>query len=75
MWYAFSPEVELCGYTIPHPLEAKMNMRIQTSPNKTANQALRDGLLSLVKYCDESEVTFNDGVNKFDAERDTNEHK
>lgn len=26
----FSPEVEFCGYTIPHPSEAKMNLRIQT---------------------------------------------
>lgn len=25
-----SPEVELCGYSIPHPSEAKMNIRIQT---------------------------------------------
>jgi hypothetical protein len=26
----FSPQVEFCGYTIPHPSEAKMNLRIQT---------------------------------------------
>lgn len=25
-----SPSVEFCGYTIPHPSEAKMNLRIQT---------------------------------------------
>lgn len=25
-----SPEVEFCGYSIPHPSEAKMNVRIQT---------------------------------------------
>lgn len=25
-----SPDVEFCGYTIPHPSEAKMNLRIQT---------------------------------------------
>ncbi|EAL85579.1 DNA-directed RNA polymerase I and III 14 KDA polypeptide [Aspergillus fumigatus A1163] len=25
-----NPEVEFCGYTIPHPSEAKMNLRIQT---------------------------------------------
>lgn len=28
--YMGSPEVELCGYSIPHPSEAKMNLRIQT---------------------------------------------
>lgn len=25
-----SPNVEFCGYTIPHPSEMKMNLRIQT---------------------------------------------
>ncbi len=29
-WRMFSPEVEFCGYSIPHPSEAKMNVRIQT---------------------------------------------
>ena len=28
-----SPEVEFCGYTIPHPSEPKMNIRIQTYGN------------------------------------------
>lgn len=26
----FSPDVEFCGYTIPHPSEPYMNLRIQT---------------------------------------------
>lgn len=26
----YSPDVEFCGYTIPHPSESKMNIRIQT---------------------------------------------
>ncbi|EZF25817.1 hypothetical protein H112_01848 [Trichophyton rubrum D6] len=25
-----NPDVEFCGYTMPHPSEAKMNLRIQT---------------------------------------------
>ena len=25
-----SPQVEFCGYSIPHPAEAKMHVRIQT---------------------------------------------
>ena len=27
----FSPDVNFCGYTIPHPSEHKINMRIQTN--------------------------------------------
>jgi DNA-directed RNA polymerase subunit L len=30
MSYVFSPEVEFCGYSIPHPSEPLMNIRIQT---------------------------------------------
>ena len=29
VWYD-SPDVEFCGYSIPHPAEPKMNLRIQT---------------------------------------------
>jgi DNA-directed RNA polymerase subunit L len=25
-----NPDVEFCGYSIPHPSEAKLNLRIQT---------------------------------------------
>jgi DNA-directed RNA polymerase I and III subunit RPAC2 len=28
--FAYSPDVEFCGYSIPHPSEAVMNLRIQT---------------------------------------------
>ncbi|RUS18097.1 hypothetical protein BC937DRAFT_89150, partial [Endogone sp. FLAS-F59071] len=28
---ALRPEVDYCGYSIPHPSEAKMNIRIQTT--------------------------------------------
>ena len=27
----YSPQVDFCGYSIPHPSEAKMHMRIQTT--------------------------------------------
>mmetsp|Transcript_728 Transcript_728/g.900 ORF Transcript_728/g.900 Transcript_728/m.900 type:complete len:112 (-) Transcript_728:574-909(-) len=53
------PTVDLCGYTIPHPMEAKMNMRIQTSPKKNADQALKDGLKNLVTLCEDVKETFS----------------
>jgi DNA-directed RNA polymerase subunit L len=28
--HIYSPDVEFCGYSIPHPSEAVMNLRIQT---------------------------------------------
>lgn len=34
-----SPDVEFCGYTIPHPSETKMNIRIQTWGKKIFGDA------------------------------------
>ncbi|KAL7271683.1 RNA polymerase subunit AC19 [Rhizina undulata] len=51
-----SPEVEFCGYSIPHPSEAKMNIRIQIYPEyweKTKPfDALIKGLDDLADLCD-----------------------
>ncbi|KAL4872024.1 hypothetical protein BDV12DRAFT_162886 [Aspergillus spectabilis] len=47
-----NPDVEFCGYTIPHPSEAKMNVRIQTYDTTTAIEALEKGLGSLMDLCD-----------------------
>ncbi|KAF7729224.1 RNA polymerase subunit AC19 [Apophysomyces ossiformis] len=46
-----NPEVDFCGYSIPHPSEAKMNLRIQTSDNTTAIEALSKGLNDLHDMC------------------------
>lgn len=53
-----SPDVEFCGYSIPHPSEEKMNIRIQTYGETSAVDALRKGLQDLVDLCDHVEKTF-----------------
>ncbi|CAO3611493.1 unnamed protein product [Mucor hiemalis] len=40
--------VDFCGYSIPHPSEAKMNVRIQTTDKTTAIDALKTGLSDLL---------------------------
>ncbi|OXV08205.1 hypothetical protein Egran_04035 [Elaphomyces granulatus] len=47
-----NPAVEFCGYTIPHPSEPKMNLRIQTYEDTTAVDALEKGLDDLMGLCD-----------------------
>ncbi|KAH7117150.1 putative DNA-directed RNA polymerases I and III 16 kDa polypeptide [Dendryphion nanum] len=58
-----NPDVEFCGYSIPHPSEAKMNIRIQTyvQPQTNASNAidgvsvydvLEKGLKDLEDLCD-----------------------
>lgn len=46
-----NPDVEFCAYTIPHPSEDKMNVRIQTYEG-TAIDALKKGLDDLQQVCD-----------------------
>jgi DNA-directed RNA polymerases I and III subunit RPAC2 len=60
--YLTSPEVEFCGYSIPHPSEPKMNFRIQTYGGITAIQALNKGLNDLKDLCDHVEEVFRSKV-------------
>lgn len=46
-----NPDVEFCAYTIPHPSEPKMNIRIQTYDG-AAVDALKKGLHDLQDVCD-----------------------
>lgn len=66
-----NPEVEFCGYSIPHPNEAKMNLRIQTYGDITAVEALRKGLQDLVDVCDVVEDNFREQVSAGQYTRDT----
>ncbi|KAJ4319960.1 RNA polymerase subunit AC19 [Neodidymelliopsis sp. IMI 364377] len=47
-----NPDVEFCGYSIPHPSETKMNLRIQTYDNVSVYQVLDKGLEDLMAMCD-----------------------
>ena len=57
-----NPEVEFCGYSIPHPSDNKMNIRIQTYGNITATEALHQGLENLSELCTVIEENFSEKV-------------
>ncbi|KAJ1849769.1 RNA polymerase subunit AC19 [Coemansia sp. RSA 2703] len=46
-----NPQVDFCGYSIPHPSEAKMNVRIQTTERTNAVDAMNKGLDDLKMVC------------------------
>ncbi|CAF0886062.1 unnamed protein product [Didymodactylos carnosus] len=46
-----NPEVDFCGYTVPHPSENKINFRIQTKGNVPAVDVFRKGLVDLKQMC------------------------
>jgi len=66
-----NPDVEFCGYSIPHPSEAKMNLRIQTYDNVSVYTVLEKGLEDLMAMCDVVEEKFtiarDDFVNRMEA--------
>jgi len=53
------PQVDLCGYTVPHPMEQKMNVRVQTNGSKSAEQALSDGAQNLSRLCTDLTNSFD----------------
>ncbi|KEY69384.1 hypothetical protein S7711_05698 [Stachybotrys chartarum IBT 7711] len=62
-----NPDVEFCAYAIPHPSEAKMNIRIQTYKG-TAVDALKKGLTDLQDVCDVVADQFWEKRQAFNAE-------
>jgi DNA-directed RNA polymerase I and III subunit RPAC2 len=64
---ASSPEVSFVGYSVPHPSEPKMNVRVQTT-GVPATDVLRDALITLYKVADHIDVTFADAVSRFKAQ-------
>ncbi|KAL2871290.1 DNA-directed RNA polymerase core subunit RPC19 [Aspergillus lucknowensis] len=62
-----NPDVEFCGYTIPHPSESKMNIRIQTYETTTAIEALEKGLDTLMDLCDVITDKFTTARDEFNA--------
>ncbi|CAK7221100.1 RNA polymerase subunit AC19 [Sporothrix curviconia] len=59
-----NPDVEFCAYAIPHPSEAKMNIRIQTYEG-TAIDALEKGLRDLQDLCDVVGEKYWDARNQY----------
>ncbi|KAG5518032.1 hypothetical protein PMAC_003218 [Pneumocystis sp. 'macacae'] len=63
-----NPDVEFCGYSIPHPSEPKLNFRIQTYRNVSAVDVFLKGLDDLMALCDHVADTFEKKLN-------TNKHE
>lgn len=57
-----NPDVEFCGYSIPHPSENLLNVRIQTYGDSTAVDVLRKGLQDLMDLCDAVEEKFTQRI-------------
>ncbi|KAJ1625515.1 RNA polymerase Rpb3/Rpb11 dimerization domain-containing protein [Pavlovales sp. CCMP2436] len=61
---AKNPQVSFVGYSVPHPSEPKMNIRVQTT-GVQASDVLLDSLLTLYKVADHIDNTFVDALATF----------
>lgn len=64
--YFFSPNVQFCGYTVPHPAENQMHLRIQMFKGQ-AIDALKKGLEDLIQVCDITLEKFDEAVVSFNT--------
>ncbi|GFX28639.1 DNA-directed RNA polymerases I and III subunit RPAC2 [Trichonephila clavipes] len=59
-----NPEVEYCGYSVPHPSIRNINFRIQTK-SVPATDVLKKGLEDLQALCDHMHETFKKEVDEY----------
>ncbi|XP_010909977.1 uncharacterized protein [Elaeis guineensis] len=60
------PRVAFCGYSIPHPSDNKVNIRIQTTGD-TAKDVLKDALQNLMVMCQHVRTTFDKAVADYET--------
>ncbi|PWN52208.1 RBP11-like subunits of RNA polymerase, partial [Violaceomyces palustris] len=63
------PRVEFCGYSIPHPSEAKIHLRIQMYNGASALEALRDALDHLDSLLSTIDQAYDENLQAGDFER------
>ncbi|KAI6678319.1 hypothetical protein NL676_039115 [Syzygium grande] len=67
------PRVIFCGYSIPHPSEARVNVRVQTTGDP-AREVLKDACQDLMLMCQHIRGTFNKAVNDFRTKNPPDNH-
>ncbi|CAM6123175.1 unnamed protein product [Calypogeia fissa] len=60
------PRVSFCGYSVPHPSENRVNIRVQTT-GLPARDVLKDALQDLMGLSDHVRVTFEKAVEEHKA--------
>ncbi|KAL3833609.1 hypothetical protein ACJIZ3_008345 [Penstemon smallii] len=58
------PRVTFCGYSIPHPSDARVNIRVQTT-GEPAREVLKDSCQDLMLICQHVRSTFDEAVQEF----------
>ncbi|KAL7089306.1 hypothetical protein ACP275_13G179400 [Erythranthe tilingii] len=62
------PRVTFCGYSIPHPSDARVNIRIQTTGDP-AREVLKDSCQDQMLVCQHVRSTFDQAVMEFKSKQ------
>lgn len=54
-----SPRTTAAAYNVPHPLESRMQLRIETVPGVRPRDVLKDCLISLGQVCDDLDQSWD----------------
>lgn len=57
-----NPEVDFCAYSVPHPAEAKMRLRIQCNESTNIIKAIDQGLDKFSEWCQNVENEFDNAI-------------
>eukprot|EP00879_Flechtneria_rotunda_P008803 GHRR01009221.1.p3 GENE.GHRR01009221.1~~GHRR01009221.1.p3 ORF type:complete len:109 (+),score=25.96 GHRR01009221.1:1331-1657(+) len=60
-----NPQVTFCGYSIPHPTEDVVNIRVQTTGEITAAQALTNACEECIKVCSHVNGVFDNAITAY----------
>ena len=60
-----SPKVKVAAYVVPHPLENKLHLRIETVHGETPSSALKTSLNRLIGNCDEMSALLDSKLTEF----------
>ncbi|CBZ52805.1 DNA-directed RNA polymerase I 16 kDa polypeptide,related [Neospora caninum Liverpool] len=58
------PGVEFAGYSVPHPTQPEMNIRLQTT-GESAMQLLRESFDDLANICDHLDTLYDEALEEF----------
>lgn len=58
------PEVDFAGYSVPHPADFQIFIRIQVKDGYDSIDILKKGIKELESACDRITETFNDAMQK-----------
>lgn len=53
------------GYKVPHPLEHKFVLRVQTTPDYSPQEALSNAITDLITEMNALETKFKEGLREF----------